>query len=67
MRSKYNRWSNVDVGGGWLFKVVPIFIGFVFLCIIAYWLFIGVIGVAVVKEVNKNGLKSIVERVWNGK
>ena len=51
---------------GWMFKIVPIFIGLVFLVIVLYWVFMAVVVGKVASEVNKNGAKALVERIWNG-
>lgn len=62
-------WDSRDFnnsGGSWLFKFAPIFIVVVFLIVIVSWIFYGVIGFKLYKEIDKNGAKSIVERVWNG-
>lgn len=36
------------------------------LCAVLYWGVIGVVGVKVLKYVDKNGVKGVVEKVWNG-
>ena len=57
--------------GDWLFKVVPIFIGFVFVMIIGYFIFIGFIAYKAIDTVGdqdySNGLKPVIEKVWCGK
>ena len=52
--------------GNWLFTIVPIFIGVVFCMIVAWYVFIGYVAVKTVDQVDKHGLKSVVERVWEG-
>lgn len=47
-------------------KLVIGFIAFVFVCILLYWLLVGVLLVKVADKVDKQGLKGVVERVWNG-
>jgi hypothetical protein len=59
-------WDDNVNSGNWLFKVVPIFIAVVFILIVAYYLVIATVGIKLVGEVDKKGLKSVVERVWNG-
>ena len=49
-----------------LFKIVPIFIGFVFVVIICWWVFLGVVFFKAGKEIDKRGVKSIVFQIWNG-
>lgn len=51
----------------WLFKVVPIFIGFVFIVTIGIWVVIGLVGLKAVEKVDKQGLKSVISDVWNGR
>jgi preprotein translocase subunit Sec63 len=49
-----------------LFKWVPRFIVFVFICIIVGWILIGILtfkGFSLVKE---EGLKNIINKVWEG-
>ncbi len=53
-------------GGNWLFKVVPIFIAFVFVIIIGWWILVGVVSVKIFNEIDQNGLKSTIERIWEG-
>jgi len=49
-----------------IFKVVPYFIGFVFLLVLAGIAVQIYLAVFVVQEVNEHGLKSIVEEIWDG-
>lgn len=51
----------------WLFKIVPIFIGFVFIVTIGIWIVIGLVGLKAVEKVDKQGLKSVISDVWNGR
>ena len=57
--------NNFDMMG-WLFKLVPAFIVFCFVAVIVSWIFLAVTGVKVLNTVNDKGLKSVVERVWEG-
>ena len=50
----------------WLFKVVPLFIGFVFLVIVTFWITCGVLVFKGAKEIQGKGLKGFIELVWNG-
>lgn len=50
-----------------LFKIVPWFIGIVFVVIIAGWIAMGVIAYKSVDAIDKHGLKGVAERVWCGK
>lgn len=50
----------------WLFKVVPIFIGFVFVLIIVIFITVGVIGFKAVNAVDQKGLKTVISDIWNG-
>lgn len=49
-----------------LFKIVPIFIAITFVIIVAWYIIVGFLAVKVIDEVDKNGLKGVVERVWEG-
>lgn len=60
-----NKFNKKD--GDWIFKIVPWFIGFVFICILTGWIVFGVIASKVFSEVSDEGLKSVVENVWCGK
>lgn len=61
-------WDSRDFhnSGNWIFKLVPIFIVIVFLIVFASWIIYGIVGVRLYKEIDKNGAKSVVERIWNG-
>lgn len=50
----------------WMFKVVPAFIVFTFVLIIAWYFLVGTLAVKAVGEIKKSGLKSIVEEIWEG-
>ena len=50
-----------------LFKIIPIFIGFVFVTIICWWIFVGVVVYRGSNEIAENGLGSIVHDIWCGK
>jgi hypothetical protein len=58
---------NNDMPGRWLFKVVPWFIGFVFVLILLYWIVVGVILVKSADAINEQGLRGVIERIWCGK
>jgi ABC-type phosphate transport system permease subunit len=47
-------------------SLIMVFFVIVFLLIIGIWVFYGVVGVKVYKAIDKDGLKSVVEEVWNG-
>jgi hypothetical protein len=46
--------------GDWLFKVVPVFIGLVFLLIVGYWIFIGVVAKKAVSALGDCGVPAFV-------
>lgn len=50
----------------WLFKVVPFFIAFCFVAIFVWWAVIAVLGYAIAKDVQSNGLQGVVNQVWCG-
>ena len=50
-----------------LFKIVPWFIGFTFILIIAIWIVAGLTIYKGIEAVSEVGLKSIAEHVWCGK
>jgi len=50
----------------WMFKVVPVFIIFVFIVVISWLVLVGTVATKAVGEVRENGLKSIIEQVWEG-
>lgn len=52
--------------GSWLFKVVPIFIAFVFIVVIGSWLAMGYVAIKATNEIDQRGLKSVLEEVWEG-
>jgi len=45
---------------------VPRFIAFVFVVIICWWIFVGVVAVKSFGYIQKNGLKSVINQVWQG-
>ena len=53
-----------------LFKIVPVFIAFVFIVVLAVWIGIGCLIGYGCRAVQKDGLKGVVsnvtEKVWNG-
>jgi len=49
-----------------LFKWVPRFIVFVFIYIIAWWIFVGVVAVKSISVIQKDGLKNVINRIWEG-
>lgn len=51
---------------GFIWKLFPWFFGLVFLMIIASWAFQGWVAFTLVDAVQKDGLKSVVEVIWNG-
>lgn len=51
----------------WMFRVVPWFIGFVFVLIISIWIVGGILAYKTINAVNENGLRSLAEQVWCGK
>ena len=52
--------------GQWLFKVVPIFIAFVFILIITMWILGGVLVYKTAGAVEKDGVRGVIEKVWCG-
>lgn len=50
-----------------LFKLVPVFIGFVFIIILAWFVFIGYFTFVAVDEIREYGIKSITSDIWCGK
>lgn len=48
-------------------KIVPWFIGMVFVFIIASWITMGVIAYKSIDAVNEHGVKGVIESVWCGK
>ena len=49
-----------------MFKIVPVFIGVCFLLVIGGWILAASIAVKSIDYVEKNGLKSVVNHVWEG-
>lgn len=50
----------------WIFKAVPYFIGFVFVAIFTVWIISGVLIFKGVDVIQKDGVKTVIERIWNG-
>ncbi len=55
-----------DLEFGLLFKVVPIFIAVVFIVVVASWIFFGTVAFKAYDSIEKHGLKSVIERIWEG-
>jgi len=53
--------------GAWLFTAVPIFIAVIFMVLIVWYIVVGVVAVKMVEVVQEEGLKAVVEQVWEGK
>lgn len=49
-----------------LFKIIPIFIGIVFLIIIGFYIFAGIVFFKGAEEIKKNGLKNLINNIWEG-
>ena len=49
-----------------LFKLFPFIFAFACVLILCVWAFNIFIGVKIYKAVDENGLKSVIERVWDG-
>lgn len=47
-------------------KLVMSMIIFTFICIVAYYVVLGVIAVKLSSSIEKNGLKNVIEKVWCG-
>lgn len=50
-----------------LFKIVPIFIGIVFVLIISCWIIMGILVYKGSTQISEEGLSSIVHSLWCGK
>lgn len=50
----------------YIFKLFPIIWVTLFLGIITFWILIGVATIRVVSHIDDEGLKNVVERVWEG-
>lgn len=50
-----------------LFRIVPWFIGFVFVLIVSIWIVGGILVFKSVDAINEKGLRGVVEQVWCGK
>lgn len=49
-----------------MFRVIATFIAIVFLCIVAFWVTVGYGAYKAGGEISEVGLKTFLERVWNG-
>lgn len=47
-------------------KLVMSMIIFTFICIVAYYVVLGVIAVKLSSSIEKDGLKNVIEKVWCG-
>lgn len=61
-----NNTNNFDRNFTWMSRFVGGFIAFVFIIIICGWITMGVVGYKTYKNVDQNGIKGVVERLWNG-
>lgn len=59
--------SSLDMPMGWLFKVVPVFIVIVFVMMLGWYVFLGVLAVKGYDKIDEVGLKGAMESVWCGK
>lgn len=50
----------------WIFKLVPWFIGFVFLVIVFWWVCVGVLLTKGVDEIQAHGARGLAEKLWCG-
>jgi len=50
----------------WMFKIVPVFIAVIFVMVILWYGFIGIVAIKLVDKVQDDGLKSIVGDIWEG-
>jgi hypothetical protein len=50
----------------WMFKVIPWFIGFVFVVIILFWIVAGILVYKGATAVGDQGVRGVVERLWCG-
>ena len=53
------------MNNSWISKAAPFFIGFAFLAIVGWWVFVATFLVKGADYVEKNGLKSVVNQVWD--
>lgn len=49
-----------------LFRLVPWFIGFVFIVVVLFWIVLGVLAYKGIGEIGEIGLRATVERLWCG-
>jgi hypothetical protein len=54
------------MNSNWLFKAVPFFIAFCFIAIVCWWVAVAMVAVKGAEYVEKNGLKSVINQVWEG-
>ena len=54
------------MNNAWLFKIIPIFFGFVFVLMVVIFITFGVIGFKAVNAVEQKGLKTVISDIWNG-
>lgn len=59
--------SHRDMPMGWLFKIIPFFFVVVFVMIVAWYVFLGVLLVKGYDKIDEVGLKGAMESVWCGK
>lgn len=50
-----------------LFKIVPLFIGFVFVVIVSYWIFLGFVVYKSAEAIQNEGLSGVAQTIWCGK
>lgn len=50
-----------------MFRVVSTLIAVVFVCIVLFWIGMGVLAVKTVDSVGENGVRGVVEQLWCGK
>lgn len=53
--------------GDFLFRIVPWFIGFVFVLIVSIWIIGGILAFKSFDAINEKGLKGVIEQMWCGK
>lgn len=49
-----------------MFRIIATMIAVVFVAIVAFWVFVGVLAVDAVSEIEQHGVKSVVEKIWCG-
>lgn len=50
-----------------MFRIIATMIAVVFVAIVAFWIFVGVLAVDAVSEIEQHGVKSVVEHIWCGR